>query len=121
MVVNPFYTSFIGQMKYPNDYDSIAASKEIAFRGYNLIKEREIRRFKGFEMSKYEENIFERNYVNQYLCNPLSTCWKEMIKGLVSYKDLYDYFKNQKKSKYSYRFLFNQTLKVGYSCFKLKD
>ena len=31
LMVNPFYTSFIGQVKNPGDYDSIAASKEVAY------------------------------------------------------------------------------------------
>ena len=103
-MVNPFYTSFMGQLKNIEDYDSIAASKEVAFRGYLMIR-----------------GIKVYDYVNEYLNGLVNTHWKEMLPNIDTYKDLYKYFKTKKKSKNSYRFLFNDTEKLKWSYFSLKS
>ena len=105
-MVNPFYTSFMGQLKNEKNYDSIAASKEIAFRGYLMIR-----------------GIKVYDYVNEYLNGLVNTHWKEMLPTIDTYKDLYNHFKTKtkKKSKYSYRFLFNDTEKLKWSYFSLKS
>lgn len=96
--VNPFYTSFIGQLKNINDYDPIAASKEVAYR-VNI------------------EN--EYKYVQDYLDSEVSTQWKEMISDVKSNRDLYTYFKNNPKS--SYRVFFNDNEKSKLKFFRLKS
>ena len=101
-MVNPFYTSFMGQIKNEADYDSIAASKEIAFRGYLMNK--------GI-------NVY--NYVNEFLSGLVTTRWKEMLLEGSTFKDLYTYFK--KKSGDSYRFLFNDVEKTKWSYFRLNS
>jgi hypothetical protein len=101
-MVNPFYTSFMGQIKNMEDYDSIAASKEISFRGYLMNR--------GI-------NVY--NYVNEFLSGLVSTHWKEMLPEGSTFKDLYTYFK--KKSGNSYRFLFNELEKLKWSCFRLNS
>ena len=101
-MVNPFYTSFMGQIKNMEDYDSIAASKEISFRGYLMNK--------GI-------NVY--NYVNEFLSGLATTRWKEMLPEGSTFKDLYTYFK--KKSGDSYRFLFNELEKLKWSYFRLNS
>jgi hypothetical protein len=101
IMVNPYYTSFMGQIKNESDYDSIAASKEIALRGY-LTKRTKI-----------------NDYVNNFLGSLVTTHWKKMLPDINTYKDLYNYFKLQKKSKNSYRFLFNEVEKQKWSCLRL--
>lgn len=102
LMVNPFYTSFIGQIKNINDYDSIAASKEVAFRGFLLTS-----------------GIKIQNYVNEFLSGLVTTHWKEMLPNIFTFKDLYNYFKTEKKSKNSYRFLFNDIEKLKWSSLRL--
>lgn len=102
IMVNPYYTSFIGQIKNEKDYDSIAASKEIALRGY-LIK----------------NGIKIRDYINEFLCGLVTTRWKEMLPNINTYQDLYNYFKTKKKSRNSYRFLFNDIEKLKWSYLRL--
>lgn len=102
LMVSPFYTSFIGQIKNNNDYDSIAASKEVAFRGFLLTS-----------------GIKVQNYVNDFLGGQVTTRWKEMLPNIFTFKDLYNYFKTQKKSKNSYRFLFNDAEKLKWSSLRL--
>jgi hypothetical protein len=99
-MVNPFYTSFMGQIKNENDYNSIAASKEIVLRGYltNRIK--------------------ISDYVNNFLVGLVTTRWKKMLPEVDTYKDLYDFFK-KKKSKNSYRFLFDDVEKQKWSYLRL--
>jgi hypothetical protein len=100
LFINPFYSSFIGQIKNEEDYDSIAASKEIALRGF---------------LSK---KININDYINNFLSSLVTTRWKKMLPNVNTYKDLYDYYK-QKKSKNSYRFLFNDVEKQRWSCLRL--
>lgn len=102
--VNPFYTSFIGQIKNEKDYDSIAASKEVSFRGYLMNK--------GFKIY---------DYINGFLSGLVTTRWKEMLPNINTFKELYEYFKNQKKSRYNYRFLFNDVEKQKWSYFRLNS
>lgn len=102
LMVNPFYTSFMGQMKNATDYDSVAASKEIALRGYLMKRVKIV------------------DYVNNYLSSSVTTQWKEMLPNVNTYRDLYNYFKSQKKSKNSYRFLFNEAEKQKWSYSRLK-
>jgi IS605 OrfB family transposase len=103
-MVNPFYTSFMGQIKNENDYDSVAASKEVAFRGYLMNK--------GIKMY---------DYVNDFLSGLVTTRWKEMLPNINTFKELYNYFKTKKKSKNSYRFLFNDVEKLKWSSLRLKS
>ena len=100
--VNPFYTSFIGQVKNDKDYDPIAASKEVAFRGYLMV-----------------QGINIKNYVDQFLSGSVTTHWKEMLPDANTFKDLYDWSK--KKSKNSYRFLFTDKEKDRKSYFRLNS
>ena len=102
--VNPFYTSFIGQVKNEKDYDSIAASKEVVFRGLLMNK--------GIKVNEY---------VNNFLSSLVTTRWKEMLPNINTYKEMYEYFKTTKKSRDSYRFLFNDDEKSRWSFFRLKS
>jgi len=102
VMVNPYYTSFIGQVKNPEDYDSIAASKEVAYRGYLMD-------------CRFRVN----DYINGFLSGPVTTHWKEMLPDINTFKDMYNYFKSQKKSRNSYRFLFNEAEKLKWSCLRL--
>jgi len=101
LMVNPYYTSFMGQIKNNKDYDSIAASKEVAYRGFMVNKG------------------LIKGYVNDFLGSLVATRWKEMLPQINTYKDLYDHYKIQKKSKNSYRFLFNDQEKGQWSYFRL--
>jgi IS605 OrfB family transposase len=102
--VNPFYTSFIGQIKNNKDYDSVAAAKEVAFRCYLTIN-----------------GIKVQDYVNKFLTGSVTTHWKEMLPNINNYKELYNHFKTKKKSKNSYRFLFSDAEKAKWSSFRLKS
>jgi transposase len=102
--VNPFYTSFMGCIKNDKEYDSIAASKEVAFRLYLMIN-----------------GVKVQDYVNNFLSDSVSTRWKEMIPNIYTFKDLYNHFKTKKNSKYSYRILFNDVEKLKWSSFRLKS
>lgn len=101
LMVNPFYTSFIGQIKNMEDYDSVSASKEVAYRGYLMNK--------GLKVN---------DYVKEFLSGLVTTHWKEMLPNINTFKDLYDHFKS-KKSKNSYRFLFSEAEKLKWSYFRL--
>ena len=100
--INPFYSSFMGQLKNENDYDSVAASKEVCYRGYIENK--------GIEI---------KSYVKDYLSDLVATRWKNMLPNICTNKELYDYFKGQKKSTTSYRFLFTKVERLKYSCLRL--
>jgi len=102
LIVNPFYTSFMGQIKNMNDYDSVAASKEVAYRGFLMNR-----------------GVKIQDYVNDFLSGSVTTHWKEMLQNINTFKNLYDYFKTKKKSKNSYRFLFNDVEKLKWSSFRL--
>ncbi len=102
LMVNPFYTSFIGQVKNIEDYDSLAASKEVAWRGYLMNK--------GIKVNEY---------VKDFLSGLVTTHWKEMLPDINTFKEMYDFFKTKKKSKNSYRFLFNDVEKQKWSSLRL--
>jgi hypothetical protein len=104
LMVNPFYTSYMGQIKNTEDYDSIAASKEVAYRGFLM-----------------NNGIKVYDYVNDFLSGLVTTHWKEMLPDINTYKEMYNYFKTKKKSKNSYRFLFNDVEKLKWSSFRLKS
>jgi len=102
LMVNPFYTSFVGQVKNIEDYDSIAASKEVGYRGYLMNK--------GIKVNEY---------VNDFLSGLVTTHWKEMLPDINTFREMYDFFKTKKKSRNSYRFLFNDVEKLKWSSFRL--
>lgn len=83
------YSSFIGQMIYEDDYDMVAASKEIAFRSYLL-----------------KNNLNEYDSIDRECMNYIPTRWKEMVYEGQIFKQLYYLFK-KKKLLDSYRFLYN--------------
>ena len=87
--VRPEYSSFIGQLENPLDFDSVAASKEIGFRAYLL-----------------NNNLNEYNSINRECLNLIPTRWKEMVpENFTTFKDLYYTFK-QKELLNSYRVLY---------------
>ena len=96
--------SFMGQMKNESDYDSIGAAKEVGFRGYLMNK--------GIKVNEY---------VNDFLGGLVATRWKEMLPNINTFKDLYNHFKYQKKSRNSYRFLFSEAEKLRWSCLRLNS
>ncbi|MFW6219748.1 MAG: hypothetical protein ACOC33_02825 [bacterium] len=102
LMVNPYYSSFIGQMRNEEDYDSIAASKEVALRGYLLNK-----------------GINLKEYINDFLSSLVATRWKKMLPNINTYRELYNYFKLKKKLRNSYRFLFTEDEKVRWSSLRL--
>lgn len=138
LMVNPFYTSFIGQIKNVYDYDSVGASLEVAYRGF-------------IQTEGIKSNVWvvkaEQDYVNEYLCGSITTHWKEMlendgIKSVTTWKEMYNLFKNlgykykkvsKNKKKFetvvvkkftttnSYRFLFNDVEKLKCSCLRLNS
>lgn len=105
--VVPQYSSFIGQLLNPNDYDSVAASIELSRRTY-LYKAIYID--KTLEPQNVVFPEFDIGYLNLQ--------WKDRLgdipNNIMNWKDL---FKWVKKSKYSYRFLFSENEKF----FKLKS
>lgn len=93
----PQYSSFIGQVENPNDIDSIAASLEISRRAYLFVK------------IYKEKTLNHQNIIYpKFNSGSLDDRWKKTLKNnLNNIKDwlgLYNWFK---KSKTSYRFLFN--------------
>lgn len=97
----PNYSSFIGQINNPEEYDSIAASLELARRGYLFFKI-----YKEKSLPKQEIMFPEFNVAS------IATRWKEMLLGkgytlndIKEWKELYYLF--TKKSKSCYRFLFS--------------
>ena len=139
LMVNPFYTSFIGQIKNVDDYVSVGASLEVAYRGF--IQTEGIKSDVWFVKA-------EQDYVNEYLSGSLTTHWKEMlendgVKSITTWKEMYNLFKNlgykktvsknKKKSETvvlnikkftttnSYRFLFNDVEKLKWSCLRLNS
>ena len=91
-LVRPEYSSFIGQMKFENEYDSIAASIEIGNRGY--LKDKGINEYEGS--------------IDQECINYIPTRWKNMVYNeCYTFRDLYKSFK-EKKLLNSYRFLFDK-------------
>ena len=94
--ITPHYSSFVGQLTNPAEYDSIGASIELSRRGF-LVKNNTTGKMIPFESLVYPT----------YNIVHLTTHWKEMLDGVSnevdSWKKLYDMIK---KSKTSYRRLF---------------
>lgn len=96
--ITPHYSSFVGQLTNPAEYDSIGASIELSRRGF-LVKNNTTGKLIPFESLVYPT----------YGLVHLTTHWKEMLDGISneadadSWKKLYDMIK---KSKTSYRRLF---------------
>ena len=108
LMVKAHYSSFIGQVKYINDYDSVAASIEVGYRGLLKIK-----------------GVSEWDYIKDFLGFELTTHWKEKLADLgcdatrYTFKDMYIFFNSKSKPKYSYRFLFSKKQKILRSSFTL--
>lgn len=78
--VNAAYSSFIGNLNYNNLPDPIAASAEIARRGYEVII---------VKNKKFYPNLISLKY--------LRNRWKEIkIPEVETWKELYSWFKNSK-------------------------
>jgi hypothetical protein len=67
------------------------------------------------------KGIKVQDYVNNFLNDSVTTHWKEMLPEISTNKELYNHFKDKKKSKNSYRFLFNDVEKQKCSSFRLKS
>jgi len=90
--VDAAYSSFVGCMMHPEEFDSIAAAIEINNRARQVLNNK-----------KYNllPNIFDITL--------LPTHWKEMAmipNDIKNWKELYDWCK---KTKFSYRILFNRS------------
>lgn len=95
--IAPQYSSFIGQLSNPKDYDMIAAAKEIGRRA-NLFIRRYIKK----------ENIESGIVFPPLDLRSLADCWNgklRMDEALKSWVELYRMIKN---SKQSYRVFFDQ-------------
>lgn len=106
--VLPQYSSFIGQINNPEEVDSIASAIELNRRAVL---------FDNIYMKKMlpkQDIIYP-----EFNLDSLSTHWKEMIKDnlnkIKNWKELYNVFK---KSKTSYRFLFDLN-KIQVNSFRL--
>lgn len=97
----PQYSSFIGQINNPEEYDSVAASLELARRAYLFVK-------------IYKEKVLPKQEIMypEFNVDLIATHWKEMLLGkdqilndIKDWKELYYLF--TKKSKSCYRFLFS--------------
>jgi hypothetical protein len=106
--VLPQYSSFIGQMNNPDDVDSIASAIELNRRAVLFDKiyvKKELPR---------QEILYPKFDIGS-----LATRWKETLKNtsnnIKSWKDMYSLFK---KSKTSYRFLFDLN-KIQVNSFRL--
>lgn len=93
--VLPQYSSLVGQINFPEETDSIAASLEIARRAnlFDRIYLRKLEEKRDILFPKWTNDVLE------------ATRWKEMFhdKSFESWKQLFAYIK---ESKLSYRFLF---------------
>jgi len=106
----PQYSSFIGQLTNPEDVDSVAASIEISRRA-NL-----------FNKIYLTKEIKKQNIIfPEFNIGSLTNHWKEELKNnlnnIKDWKDLYYLFK---KSKLSYRFLYD-SFKKNRKVFRLKS
>lgn len=93
----PQYSSFIGQIEHPTDVDSIAAALELARRAYLFTK------------IYKEKTLNHQNIIYpDFNVGSLDDRWKKTLKNnlnnIKNWLGLYNWFK---KSKTSYRFLFN--------------
>ena len=67
------------------------------------------------------KGIKVNDYVNNFLSSLVTTHWKEMLPDINTFREMYDFFKTKKKSKNSYRFLFNDVEKLKWSCLRLNS
>jgi IS605 OrfB family transposase len=105
--VLPQYSSFIGQINNPDDVDSIASAIELN------------RRAVLFDKIYVKKELPKQDIIYpKFNIGSLATLWKEMLKdninNIKSWKELYSCFK---KSKTSYRFLFDEN-KVRVNSFR---
>jgi IS605 OrfB family transposase len=108
------YSSFIGQLDNPNDFDSISAAIEIGRRCFEFVQV-------YVDKVKKEEKgniIFPKVNVSN-----LTTQWKKMLDEITdkTYYGLYCLWK--RNLKFSYRFLFNleSLVVLGGSSFRLNS
>lgn len=98
-----FYSSFVGCLTQPEEYDSIAAAMELGRRAKQFLSNQSVTNFPEVDLKA------------------ITTRWKEMLGfdiDIVSWKNLYDWFK--KRTKLSYRKLFRLQNFEGVS-FRLKS
>ena len=106
----PQYSSFIGQINNPEEVDSIASAIELNRRGVLFDK-------------IYIKNLIPKQDIifPKFDIGSLATHWKEMLKdnlnSINSWKGLYSCFK---KSKTSYRFLFDSN-KIRANSFRFQS
>jgi hypothetical protein len=95
------YSSFIGQIRNESEYDSIAAAIELSRRAWLFISY-----YKYKDVQEVKGNIVG---IMCKLPKHLADRWKKKlnVKKLTTYKSLY---LEIKKTKYSYRFLFDPRL-----------
>jgi hypothetical protein len=96
--VVPEYSSFIGQIRNENDFDSIAAAIELSRRACLIVSY-----YKHKDVQEVKGNIVS---IMRKLPQHLADRWKKKlnVKKFTTYKSLY---LEIKKSKYSYRHLFD--------------
>jgi IS605 OrfB family transposase len=96
--VIPQYSSFIGQVRNENEYDSIAAAIELSRRAWLFISY-----YKHKDVQEVKGNIVG---IMRKLPKHLADRWKKKlgVKKFTTYKSLYLAIK---KSGYSYRYLFD--------------
>ena len=93
-----FYSSFVGCLTQPEEYDSIAAAMELSRRARQFITNQSVTNFPEVDLKA------------------IATRWKEMLGfeiDAVSWKSMYDWFK--KRTKLSYRKLFRPQSFAGVS------
>jgi predicted transposase len=107
--LQPQYSSFIGCLQNKNDIDSVAASLEI---------NRRLLLFKKIYLDKAQDK--QEIIFPKWNPSELPTRWKEMVSsnnGISSWKDLFSLIK---KSKSSYRFLYDDFIK-SHKVFRFKS
>jgi IS605 OrfB family transposase len=92
------YSSFLGQIDYPNEYDSVAAALEIARRGIVFLK-----KFFYGDDGDIKGKIVR---IQEDLPVDLADRWKKKLNSTGNFKTYKSLYEAIKKSKYSYRFLF---------------
>ena len=96
--VYPHYTSFIGQINHPDDYDSVGASIEVGRRGYLFNR-----------MYKKKDKKVGDIMFPVFDLKDLDDRWKKTLSSAVlvdGWKQLYNYI--TKQIVLSYRFLFTR-------------
>ena len=78
---------------------------------------------KLLDLDKFEDKIKSKNlqwqHIEEFLGSNVTTQWKDMSQS-INFKDLYMHCK-EKKSKTSYRFLFNDVEKQKWGSFRLNS